>query len=307
MTACPLLTLKIHKEKVIKKFMENIDFQSRKEFPRKRPKFSQKYKNTNLFLINQKFSLENEELCKFSFKIINNYEFSGNKYLDKVEEAQDMLASIFSFQDPNSSSIKDEGSLNDFDRQIGNSLLIYGDEESKTDLKITTSPLMQKTIRVPHRKLTYHSPLLPKIYEEKAERSNQEKEKEREKEKEDKSISSQKSFQSKHLLRIETQQNIKINNSSETILSSRFSPTTEKLIDLFELSLLIDSMKCYKSYFPHNNADVVIKKINYDRARGDSEKKTRRKKYWKKSRIISSKISQNTSLKMINSYEEFKK
>lgn len=106
------------------------------------------------------------------------------------------------------------------------------------------------------------------------------------------------------MLRIDTQPNI--NSSAERINSARiFSPGTERFIDLFELSMVFENMKSYKFYFPHNNAELVIRKFFYERNRGLSGKKNRRKKYWKKSRIISAKISQITSL--INSMEEIKK
>lgn len=214
--------------------------------------------------------------------------------MEKVEEAEEMLASLISFQDPNSSTIKDE-SLNDFDRQAGNSLLMFGEEEFKTDVKIANSQQNMRIVRPLHKKLTYHSPLLPKIYEETHPK---------EKESEEKPLNLQKNFQSKHLLRIDTQTNI--NPSSERITSARtFSPGTEKFIDLFELSMVFENMRNYKFYFPHNNAELVIRKFFYGRNNGLSGKKNRRKKYWKKSRIISAKISQITSL--INSMEEIKK
>lgn len=85
--------------------------------------------------------------------------------MEKVEEEQEMLASLISFQDPNSSTLKDE-SLNEFDRQAGNSLLMFGEEESKTEVKIINSQPNMRIVRPVHKKLTYHSPLLPKIYEE---------------------------------------------------------------------------------------------------------------------------------------------
>lgn len=193
----------------------------------------------------------------------------------------------------NSGSLKGE-SINDFDKQVENSLLTFGEERFKKEIQKESSPFQIQITRSPQKKLSYHSPLLARVQEN---RNNNDTE-------ENKSTTSQKSFQSRHLLRIDTQAEIR-KESQSVSPTSAFS--MEKALDFYELNLFLDSMKCYKYYFPHNNANVVIQKINYENHKVLSEKKTIRRKNWRKTQIISSKISEVNSMNEIKSARDVEK
>lgn len=288
-TACPLLTLKIDREKVIKNFMENSDYQKRQEFRRKLYKTSIKKDFNKFTKANTKFLNENELLCRFSFflrkELFYNLKifYLGCEYLNEIEKKQDELASFFSFiqDDPNSPSMKEiVQNKTDFNKQIQNSLITYEDPINN----ITTNDLFTKNQRILKKKLTYHSPLLSKMCL-----------KNEDEEQKDQKIegNSHKNFQTKNFLTIETMEN-KINNignknSNEISASQRLSYNQkEKNLDLCELALVFESMKCYKSYFPHNNSNAIVKEINDRQNYNINTKKSKRKKFLKRSYITSS-------------------
>lgn len=64
-TACPLLTLKINRERVISNYMENLDHQKRQEFKRKPYKTSIKKDFNKFTKVNARFLNENDLLCNF--------------------------------------------------------------------------------------------------------------------------------------------------------------------------------------------------------------------------------------------------
>lgn len=62
-TSCPILTLKINKEKVINAFIETSDYQKRITYERKNRKTQIKKNHSTLIKANQKFLYENDDLC----------------------------------------------------------------------------------------------------------------------------------------------------------------------------------------------------------------------------------------------------
>lgn len=215
--------------------------------------------------------------------------------MDEIEKKQDELASFFSFiQDqPNSASMKDLENTADFNKQVQNSLITYGDSMNT----ISKNDLLTKNQRNIKKKLTYHSPLLSKISLNNEDSKNQRNIEE----------NSQKKFQDKHFLKIEInenkQKNIKNNNNEANFSASqRLSYNQkEKNLDLCELALVFESMKCYKSYFPHNNAFAIIKEINDQQKYNMRPKKSKRKKFQRS--YINSRMNLN-SVNLTHSADE---
>lgn len=62
-TSCPLLTLNINKEKVIKNHIANSDYQQRENYHRKAEKIKTKKNYLKLLKANEKFIQDQESLC----------------------------------------------------------------------------------------------------------------------------------------------------------------------------------------------------------------------------------------------------
>lgn len=212
----------------------------------------------------------------------------GDNYLEEIERKQDELASMFSFiQDlPNSASLKDEQSLNDFDKEVRKSLLIS--EEFQNKIKIT---------RAPNKKLSFHSPLLTKTL-------NTEENKEISFENKKKSYTN---FKEKNFLKIETEEKIPKNYETNISIISgsraSYNPSETKNLDLFDFALIFENMKQFQHYFPENNSENVIKKLNQDKL-GKSKKSHRKKQ--KQSLILSKFNSKFSSLSKTPIEQEIK-
>lgn len=267
-TSCPLLTLKINKEKIIKQFVENFENQKREDYQRKRKKFALKKNFTLILKSNQRFLNEQEELC-FKFKFYKyHFYYLGSFFLEDIEKKQDELFSAMNFPEEDSSTHKEISSY-DFDKQFGNSLLTYGDDKNNN------RDQFQNNFNV-KRSLLKKSTLSPFLKNDEEEKTNSEQ----------KDVSKN-AFKSKNHLQIDTEHNSELKNGKkpQPIMDFSGQPTQ---IDFFEFSLIFDRMKCYKSYFPHNNADNVVKKLNFGNNIQPTVKKIRLQKYRTKAKILNS-------------------
>lgn len=196
----------------------------------------------------------------------------GNKFLEDIEKKQEELNSPLKLNDDYTPTLQ-EISIHDFEKNVvENSLLLVGDSREENKEPINNN----KFLRSPFKKLSYHTPFLKFNNEKEEESPNLENQK--------KDISTN-NFQAKYQLQLNTQPKFLLNehNVSSSPQSMRRPSFNGALLDLYELNLLFENMKCYKRYFPHNNSENILKTIYIHQV--SSMKKIKRRRYWTKTRI----------------------
>ena len=174
----------------------------------------------------------------------------------------------------------------EFDNQVHNNNLILNTYNIDSQESVGKKSL--KYPRLTSKQLSY-TPNLKKIIEKEddSEKLNEKKD----------SQESFRNFKEKHFLEVKTHQNEDISLTPGRISATPTPNINDKYQDLFELALNFENMKSYKFYYPHNNAELIIKSINLLQTKYmESRKRTfKRKKHLKDSRISSIAISKTQS------------
>lgn len=262
-TQCPLLTLQLEKEKVISFYKENSDFATRKKFNRGWKKNNPKQKFLKFQLVTKGFLNEKTELCFFIFNF--HYKSNllklniGSNYLERIgNNEEDLSSGIITSPNKNNKTPN-------FDKGQNQELEDPFEEPSLLSAPIDSVILPKFKKRKPS---LCNSERMIKI-EELSEKSSMEIEKKEEK----MTPHLLKDFKKKHFLKInkiDIQENISPINS--TLIHQNFN-------DLFELSLNFDIMKNYQFYFPYNNPELIIKKLDISRC---SRSEIKRKRFHNK-------------------------
>lgn len=264
-TNCPLLTFKKNREKAIQNYFDNMEFQNRKHFKRQQKKFKVRTGYKKFVLNHQKFLLQNDQLCYNIFKF-NSYFCTGATFIENVENQQEELGSIFNiFQDYSISSLEFDCLNQNLEQNTQNNPFSkHGESNENSALKIGNS----------FKRLNHLSPLLKPIAEENI-IPNEFAYEEEDVKNRPRKIS---------LPKIHIFENINKNDQFEvkphTIRSQ--SVMNEVGMDFLEFMMKFETLKNFKFYYPHNNADLVIKKLIMSNKKSSVRKKiNRRRKFGK--------------------------
>lgn len=209
--------------------------------------------------------------------------------METVEKEQYELGSIWEI----SCSDEDEscGSCSDFNENNNEKSIKILEKEIKKSYLLNDPPpeeaQKEKFHRNSRKQFSYHSPTLRNLQGKVSSEQQCDDNSNRNPDKKQ----SKKSFKEKNALMISTNENYLENqaNLTEKITSAH---NNLKFFDIFHLLLEFDSMKNYKTYFPYNNSNIVVKNMKQTAGLMKNTRKIKRKIH---SNLLSPNISKPNS------------